>query len=141
MSRCRLPGIVLAALWLAACGRAPQPAAAPLATAPALLPADPLTGKVWLRRDADAPPGELRIFLPDGNLLMSSCVETYRIARWQRDGADAIHWDEDGARIEARLPRLDGEQLQLELQLRGGEHQLQHYQASNTARVCPDLPR
>jgi hypothetical protein len=68
-------------------------------------------------------------------------VETYRIARWQRDAADAIHWYEDSAHIEARLPLLDAEQLQLELQIVGGERQLQHYQALHAARACPDLPR
>ena len=141
MSRCLPIGGLLAALLLVACGRSPEPAATPPLITPAVAPADPLTGKVWLRLDAGAPAGELRIFLPDGNLLMSSCVETYRIARWQRVAPDTVRWEEDGASVEAGLKLLGATELRLELRLRGGEHQLQHYQTLNAARVCPDLPR
>jgi hypothetical protein len=131
-----LPSLLL---LLTACGRAPEPlTATPVVAAPAV---DPLVGKVWLRSDVGAPPGELRIFLPDGSLLMSSCVETYRIVRWQRIAPDTIRWDEDGVSVEAGLNALGAAELQLELRLRGGERQLQHYQALNAARVCPDLPR
>lgn len=141
MSRCLPIRCLLAALLLVACGRQPESATTPPVLATAVAPADPLTGTVWLRRDAGAPAGELRIFLPDGNLLMSSCVETYRIARWQRIAPDTVRWEEDGVRVEAGLKLLGATELQLELRLRDGEHQLQQYQTLNAARVCPDLPR
>lgn len=141
MSRCLPIRSLLVALLLVACGRPPESATTPPVLATAVAPADPLTGTVWLRRDAAAPAGELRIFLPDGNLLMSSCVETYRIARWQRIAPDTLRWEEDGVRVEAGLKLLGATELQLELRLRGGERQLQHYQALTAARVCPDLPR
>ena len=59
-------------------------------------------GKAWLSTDADASPGTLRIFLPDGTLLMDSCGETYRIARWRALDEHRLEWTEDTARIEAR---------------------------------------
>lgn len=140
MSRCRPIGGLLAGLLLVACGRQPEPATTPPVIGPAAA-ADPLVGRLWLREDAGAPAGELRIFLSDGNLLMSSCVETYRTARWQRLAPDIVRWEEDGASVEAGLQLLGATELQLELRLRGGEHQLQHYRAVQTERVCPDLPR
>ena len=60
-------------------------------------------GKVWISTDASAALGTLRIFLPDGTMVMDSCVETYRLARWASIDAGRIAWQEDGARIEAEI--------------------------------------
>src|SRR5262245_7195784 len=61
-------------------------------------PAPPLlVGKIWLSTDQTAAPGTLRVFLPDGTLVMTSCVETYRLARWTSMGAGRISWQEDTA--------------------------------------------
>ncbi|MDP3858800.1 MAG: hypothetical protein Q8Q73_13670 [Stagnimonas sp.] len=118
---------------LAACSAAPE-APAPVATA-----GDRLTDQVWLRADPGAAPGDLLAFLAGGALLMTSCGEPYRLARWQRQG-DSLQWDEDGEPIRARLLALDGEALKLEFLLRGGP-ETKRYRASREARVCPDLPR
>ena len=75
-------------------------------------------GKVWLSTDASAPPGTIRIFLPDGTLLMDSCGETYRLAKWRAVDDRRIEWTEDTARIEAQITRLTDDELQLRLQLR-----------------------
>ena len=44
----------------------------------------PFVGKIWLSTDASAPLGTFRIFLPDGTLVMDSCVETYRLRNGER---------------------------------------------------------
>ena len=64
--------------------------------------------------------GTLRIFLPDGTLVIDSCWETYRLARWQMTGDRQIEWQEDTARIAAEITQLTDEQLQLRLRLTGG---------------------
>jgi hypothetical protein len=43
----------------------------------------PFVGKTWMSSDSSAAPGTIRIFLPDGTLVMDSCGETYRLARWR----------------------------------------------------------
>ena len=58
-------------------------------------------GKTWLSTDASAARGTIRVFLSDGTLLMDSCGETYRLARWTSMNGTRIAWEEDGARIEA----------------------------------------
>ena len=134
---------LLALLVLAGCGR-PAEVPAPLA-APAPVPATPvpaadaLTAQLWLRDDAGAAPGEVLAFLPGGTLLMTSCGETYRQARWQREGT-TLRWDEDGEPIRARVISVGEAALQLEFELRGGLEP-RRYRASRESRACPDLPR
>ena len=70
-----------------------------IAAAPSVARAQGFVGRTWLSTDASAPPGTLRIFLADGTLLMDSCGETYRLAKWRSLGAGRIEWTEDGARI------------------------------------------
>lgn len=138
---------MLALLTLVACSRpadTPVPVAAPTpapaaGAASAATSADPLTAQLWLRADGGAAPGELLAFLPGGSLLMTSCGETYRQARWTREGA-TLRWDEDGEPITARVLAVDDSALQLEFGLRGGPEPRQ-YRASRESRACPDLPR
>ncbi|MEO6212744.1 MAG: hypothetical protein ABIP65_03855 [Vicinamibacterales bacterium] len=77
-------------------------------------------GKVWMSTDTSAAPGTVRIFLPDGTLLMDSCGETYRLARWRAIDNRRIEWTEDAARIEAQIARLTEEDFRLRLQLAEG---------------------
>ncbi|MQA31781.1 MAG: hypothetical protein GEU82_18425 [Luteitalea sp.] len=72
-------------------------------------------GVVWLSADPSAPPGSLRIFLPDGTLVMDSCWETYRLARWRSIDERRIEWQEDTARIEADVSQPTVQQLELRL--------------------------
>jgi hypothetical protein len=97
-------------------------------------------GRVWLSTDASAAPGTLRIFLADGTLVMDSCWETYRLARWRQIDDRRIEWTEDTARIEAQIIQLSRERLQLRLQLRG-EVREETYRPAPVPTVCPDLPR
>ena len=77
----------------------------------------PFVGKTWLSTDSSAPRGTIRIFLPDGTLLMDSCGETYRLARWTSMTPTRIAWEEDTARIEADVTQAAADVLELRLQL------------------------
>ena len=132
----------LISLLLAACSRPPEATAtatAAVAVTPVPAATDPLTDQIWLRADPSAASGELLAFHSGGGLLMTSCGEPYRLARWQRQG-DSLQWDEDGEPIRAGILALDEETLKLEFQLRGGS-ETKRYSASRAARVCPDLRR
>ena len=81
-------------------------------------PAPPtFVGKIWMSTDPSAAPGTLRIFLPDGTLVMDSCGETYRLARWRAIDERRIEWQEDTARIEAEVTQESSDHLQLRLHL------------------------
>ncbi len=100
----------------------------------------PLVGRVWLSVDPGAPLGTIRIFLADGTLVMDSCFETYRLARWEVVDARRIAWQEDTARIEAEVDESTAGQLGLRLQLRQ-ETKDERYRLADVPFVCPDLPR
>ena len=85
--------------------------------------------------DPSAAPGTLRIFLPDGTLVMDSCGETYRLARWRAIDDRRIEWQEDTARIEAEVTQVGSEQLQLRMQL-VGEIKEEHYRLASVPFVC-----
>ena len=79
----------------------------------------------------------MRIFLPDGTLVMTSCVETYRLARWQRIDPGRIEWQEDGARIEAEVTQPAANELDLRLHL-ARDLKDEHYRLAHVPFVCPD---
>lgn len=85
---------VVACVLAAAC-RSPS---ADRQARPASPAAPSFVGTIWISTDPSAAPGTLRIFLPDGTLLMDSCGETYRLARWQAIDERRIEWHEDTAR-------------------------------------------
>jgi hypothetical protein len=95
-------------------------------------------GKLWIATDSSAAPGTLRIFLADGTLVMGSCVETYRLARWESVGSNRIAWHEDTARIEAEFAQAAPETLQLRLRL-VNEVKEENYNTARVPFVCPDL--
>ena len=94
-------------------------------------------GTVWISTDAATPPGTLRIFLPDGTMVMDSCGETYRLARWESIDRDRITWQEDGARIEAAIAQATPDALQLRLRLRNEVRQ-ENYRPAHVPYVCAD---
>jgi hypothetical protein len=94
-------------------------------------------GKAWLSTDPSAAPGTLRIFLPDGTLVMDSCGETYRLARWRAIDERRIEWQEDTARIEAEVTQVSPDQLQLRLHL-VRELNDENYRLAQVPFVCPD---
>ena len=94
-------------------------------------------GKAWLSTDPAAAPGTLRIFLPDGTLVMDSCGEVYRLARWRAIDERRIEWQEDTARIEADVTQVSSDQLQLRLHLKS-EIKQENYRLAQVPFVCPD---
>ena len=97
----------------------------------------PFVGRTWLLADPSAPLGTLRIFLPDGTLVMDSCGETYRLAQWRAVGRRRVEWQEDTERIEADVAQATPDQLQLRLHLRG-EIKEESYRLAHVPFVCPD---
>ena len=95
-------------------------------------------GKVWISTDSSPALGTLRIFFPDGTIVMGSCVETYRLARWASIDNGRIAWQEDGARIEAEIVRVTSDELQLRLRL-VNELKEEHYRLAQVPYVCPDM--
>jgi hypothetical protein len=113
---------------------------APAATNPPAMATPTFAGKLWLSTNASAPPGTLQVFLPNGTLLMDSCGETYRLARWQSIDDRHIAWQEDAARIEAEITELSDDRLHLRLRL-VNEFKDQTYRLATVPFVCPDMPR
>lgn len=102
--------------------------------------ADPLLNTVWVRQDPGAPPGDLRIFLADGTLVIDSCWEVYALHRWRRTGADGLVMEED-LEVPARILELGPGELRLELSLVGGERQAVAYRRAEVPYVCPEMAR
>lgn len=141
--------ILAAVLLLAAWGcSTPEPtpsgntgAAQPTtASVPSTSPALPFTDKVWVRSDSTELPGVMRAFLSDGTLVMDSCWETYRLAKWRALPDGAIAWKEDEAEIQARVVEASEATLVLRLALAGGETE-ERYRKADVPYVCPDMPR
>lgn len=85
-------------------------------------------------------PGVMMVFLADGTLLMDSCWETFALRRWTRTAPDAVSWDEDGAKISAKIKSVTPGQLTL--QVKAGKNTVEHrYAAGKAPYVCPDMKR
>ena len=95
-------------------------------------------GKAWVATDTAAAPGSLRMFLPDGTLVMNSCVESYRLSRWRLVEGRRIEWQEDAARIQADVTEVGRDQLKLRLHL-GAEVKEENYRLAPVPFTCPDL--
>jgi hypothetical protein len=143
--------IFASVLLLALCGCTNQDSSAvpsgkaeagpsPAAGAPSAALAPSFTNKVWVRSDAADLPGVMRTFLSDGTLVMDSCWETYRLAKWRSLPDGAIAWDEDGAEIQARVVEASETALVLRLALKKGETE-ERYRPVEVPYVCPDMPR
>jgi len=63
-------------------------------------------------------PGSLYVFLSDGTLLMTTCVETYRLATWRWSGGGRLEVTEDPiTRYTARVLVIEERDLTLRLEL------------------------
>jgi hypothetical protein len=137
---------------LAACARSsqdnPQGALRLAVGGTSLNPAfAPLLNKIW-RRSASAygpAAGSIYIFLSNGTLLETSCVETYRVALWSVDPAkpDTLRVVEDQQKVfSATLGEASGNTLHLKQTLL---HQTEPQDVILTAVdgefVCPDFPK
>ena len=100
-----------------------------------------LLNKAWrVTAPAGKPLGSMYLFLPDGTLLMTSCVETYRLAKWSTNSDGTLTITEDAAttyratyqasdRIAKLTFALKNEQMSVDLRV------------ADTPFVCPDLRR
>lgn len=100
---------------------------------------DLLRDRVWLDRTPNAPPGSLRAFLSDGTLIMTSCVETYRLAPWRWVSGARLVWDEDGQPVSAEVMVVSKESLGLAIDLADGTTDSRTFEAAQSPVVCPDL--
>ena len=102
---------------------------------------DALVGRAWVEtKPASQLPGVMLVFLADGTLLMDSCWETYALRKWTRTAPDAIAWDEDGAKITAKIQSVS--ETQLALRVKAGKDMIEHrYTVAKTPYVCPDMKR
>ena len=118
----------------AACSPAPAnpPAAEPSTST--------FTNRVWrITSPADRPLGSLYLFLSDGTLVMTSCVETYRLATWRRDRPDRLTIVEDPVTsYSADIRRADEQRLELRLHPKSEDVDL-GLEPATTPFVCPDL--
>jgi hypothetical protein len=118
------------------------------------LPGDPpdqslavLFSHIWQITQAHSQPpaGSIYIFLPNGTLLETSCVETYRIGRWTADKTSPrdFHVVEDRQRaFNARITELTNSTLRLQQQLvRSKETRDLTLTAVEEEFVCPDMPK
>jgi uncharacterized membrane protein len=82
----------------------------------------------------------MQIFLSDSTLVMDSCWETYRLARWQMESDTTLRWKEDAAELRATIRSLNGKELVLLVHLRDG-NQEQHFTTASVPYLCPDMKR
>lgn len=105
----------------------------------------PLYGRIWRVSQASSPAlGSIYIFLPNGTLLVTSCVETYRIATWTLDKERGLlRVTEDGSlAYTAAILELTPFSLRLRQDLvRSGEKREIQLSAIEKEFVCPDLPK
>jgi hypothetical protein len=146
--------VVAGCLLLGGCSKAPSgaPSEKP---APVVQPADPtpdtglqsLFSHIWRVTKAPSPPssGSIYIFLPNGTLLETSCVETYRVATWTVDKAAPrkLRVVEDRQlAFTANISELSDSTLRLQKQLvRSKDSQDVTYSAIEGELVCPDMPK
>jgi hypothetical protein len=106
-----------------------------------------LFGRVWRVTKAPSKPasGSIYVFLPNGTLIQTSCVEPYRIATWTIDKAapQILRVVEDGQlAYTATIAQLTDTTLQLQQTLtRSKEKQTITLTAVQQEFVCPDLPK
>lgn len=100
-----------------------------------------LRDRVWIDQSPGAAPGTLRAFLSDGTLLMTSCVETYRLAPWRWVSGARLVWEEDGINVGAEVVVVSKDTLGLAIDLADGTTETHTFKAAQSPVVCPDLPR
>jgi hypothetical protein len=156
----RLQTLVLSCILLAgcACSRVPnagsQPFSAIREPTTLALAADssreslnPLFSHIWRVTKAPAQPavGSIYIFLPNGTLLETSCVETYRIATWTVDKSSPRELrvvEDRQLAYTANITGLTDTTLRLRQRLvRSTETRDLTLTAVEGEFVCPDLPK
>jgi len=108
----------------------------------------PLFAKIWRITSATPYPnsGSIYIFLRNGTLLETSCVETYRVAAWKAvpNKPDTLEVTEDGSMaFTARILSLTSRDLHLRQTQALGDHSVRDLTltAIDKEFVCPDMPK
>jgi hypothetical protein len=108
----------------------------------------PLFANIWRITSANPYPnsGSIYIFLRNGTLLETSCVETYRIATWKADPKTpaTLEVTEDGRpAFTAAILSLNSHDLRLRQTLAFGNHEVREVTltAIDKEFVCPDMPK
>jgi hypothetical protein len=106
-----------------------------------------LFSHIWRITNAPSQPpsGSIYIFLPNGTLLETSCVETYRISTWTiaKESPRVLRVLEDGQlAFTATITELSNTTLRLQQNLvRSNEKRDLTLTAVEQEFVCPDLPK
>ena len=129
--------MLLAAVVLCGCQRATTET--PARTEPAG-PNPLLVDRVWASADSTGLPGDMRIFLSDGTLVMDSCWETYQLAQWRMVSDSVVSWQEGTTEIRAAVLELTPQTLALRLDL-VAESRIERYTPASVPFLCPDMPR
>ena len=102
---------------------------------------DLLLNRVWRVTSANRAPGTFYAFLSNGTLIMTSCVETYRLATWRAETPTRLEITEDTTvSYGADVLTLDETRLNLRLNLKSEQVNLE-LAITQVPFVCPDLPR
>jgi hypothetical protein len=108
----------------------------------------PLFANIWRISSATPYPasGSIYIFLRNGTLLETSCVETYRIATWKADPkkTGTIEVTEDSRVVfAATISAATGHTLSLRQTMMVGNHEVREVTltAIDKEFVCPDMPK
>ena len=114
----------------------PPPPPAPLSSQQVVL-----LNKVWrVTAPAGKPLGSMYVFLPDGTLLMTSCVETYRLAKWSANADGTLTITEDAATTYRATYQAADRTAKLTFALKN-EQMAVDLRVAETPFVCPDLRR
>lgn len=100
------------------------------------------TNKVWkVTAPPDRAPGSVYLFLNNGTVVMTSCVETYRLATWTSEGTGRVTIEEDPqVRVPADIREVDERHLAIRLHLKSEVVELA-LETASVPFVCPDLKR
>jgi hypothetical protein len=148
LQKLQLSLLILFALHLSACSMGANPSAN--SRAPERPTQDhfaPLFNHVWRVSDPAHTwaPGSIYIFLPNGTLLETSCVETYRVALWSIDKAqpDVLRVTEDQQQVfSVTLGESTASTMHLhQTLLRSKETRELTLTSIGKEFVCPDLPK
>ena len=139
-TRCLAAALLLSLLAVAGCSRLGVPTPAFPGSGNKGM-AELVENRVWIEDGPDAPLGSLRAFLSDGTLVMTSCVETYRLAPWRWVEGGTLVWEEDGRVLRAEIAMVERDVMGMVIDFGNDEHLSQRFRAANAPVVCPDLPR
>ena len=131
-------GLLLALLGAAGCARLGIPTPAFPGSGNKGM-AELLEDRVWIDESPGAPAGSLRAFLSDGTLVMTSCVESYRLSPWRWVEGATLVWEEDGRAIRAEVAMAGRDRMGLVIDLGDDETLNQQFRAAQAPLLCPDL--